>query len=89
MKKFTFKLYTKNAANFIWLLLLGYSIDNFSIPISISLFLIPVLIVFIRNFFMYGDFNIFKNDLDRSIIFMEKRLNEIKNSKRQLKNEKN
>lgn len=82
MKKYTLKFYSRNAANFIWLLLLGYSIENFSIPISISLFLIPVLVVFIRNFFMYGDFNIFKDDLDRSIIFLEKRLNEIKNSKR-------
>jgi hypothetical protein len=89
MKKYTLKLYSRNAANFIWLLLLGYSIENFSIPISISLFLIPVLIVFIRNFFMYGDFNIFKDDLDRSIIFLEKRLNEIKNSKSHLNNEKN
>lgn len=89
MKKYALKLYARNAANFIWLLLLGYSIENFSLPISISLFLIPVLFVFIRNFFMYRDFNIFKDDLDRSIIFLERRLNEIKNTKRHLNNEKN
>jgi len=78
MKKFTLKFYAWNAANLIWLLLIGFSIENCTIPISISLILIPVLIVFIRNFFMYGDFNIFKDDLDRSILFIEKRLKEIK-----------
>lgn len=79
MKKFTIKFYAWNAVNFGWLLLIGYSIDNFIIPITISLILIPVLIVFVRNFFIYRDFNIFKNDLDRSILFIEKRLKEIKN----------
>lgn len=81
MKKFTLKFYVRNASNFIWLLLIGFSIDNFIIPISICIILFPVFIVFIRNFLIYGDFNIFKDDLDRTIIFVEKRLKEIKTQK--------
>ncbi len=83
------KIYVKNASLLIWCGTVSYCIFNCSNTISVGVILGSLLAVLIYNFILYRDFDIFKNDLDRSILFIEKRLNEIKTEKIKNNNEKN
>jgi hypothetical protein len=81
MKKHSLKFYSRISAIIIWLILIGLSIYNLNNCISIILIFIPIPIILINNLLVFGDLNIFKDGLDRSILFLEKRLTEIKNIK--------
>ncbi|WP_289058710.1 hypothetical protein [uncultured Flavobacterium sp.] len=82
MKKTYLVYYIRISAVFIWLILTGFCIFNHSALISSVLLFIPIPIVVIHNLLMFGDLNIFRNSLDRSITFMEKRIEEISKEKR-------
>lgn len=74
-------IYWKSFFRLIWGFSVGYSFFNCEYEISIPVFLLPLIAVLIYNFILYRDFNIFKNDLDRSIEFLETYLKEIKLNK--------
>lgn len=74
-------IFIKNIFRLIWCVSVSYCIFNCSYTILLAVILGPILAVLIYNFILFRDFDIFKNDLDRSILFIEKRLNEIKTEK--------
>jgi hypothetical protein len=74
-------IYLKTLFRLIWGFIIRYSVINFEYTLSVCVLVIPLIAVLIYNFIIYRDFNIFKNDLDRSIIFLEKYLKEYNSKK--------